>query len=337
MSDTTKIQWANHTGGPWLVCSMVSAGCTNCYAMDLMRTRLGPLVRKAYKSAGFEDWETRPIWGDKASRVLSKGFWNDAVRLNAKHAKEGTRGRWFPSMIDWLDKMPAGIIDQDGAEIEPVSVLAEFLLLIHNTPHLDWLLLTKRPENFHTLIEKVIEWRRSTRRHDEVLSKWLDLWLVGKPPANVWIGVSVENQEQADKRIPELLKIPAKVRFLSCEPLLGEIDLDVAFDVCRDPQHGQMGDNHACPKTGEKVDWVIVGGESGKGARQCNIEWIRSIVEECKTAKVRVFVKQGGSNLFEGTVRVTTKDKKGGDLLELPEDLRIREFPALQREEHTKS
>src|SRR5438045_627533 len=113
MSDTTKIQWAEHTGGPYLGCSCVSPGCAFCYAMALALSRLEPIFRRAYKLAGFADWETRPVWGDKATRVLSKGFWTDARRINAKHAKEGTRGRWFPSMIDWLDTMPSGIIDQD--------------------------------------------------------------------------------------------------------------------------------------------------------------------------------------------------------------------------------
>jgi protein gp37 len=145
------------------------------------------------------------------------------------------------------------------------------------------------------------------------------------PLTNVWLGTSVEDQARADERIPWLLKCPAKVRFLSCEPLLGPIN-----------------PNDTCGK-GEKLwwpDWVIVGGESGHNSRPCNVEWIRSIVGQCKDAEVACFVKQLGAKahgLAEpddgwanprfrlGTFAV--KDSKGGDPSEWPEDLRVREFP----------
>jgi len=342
---TTKIQWANHTGGPWLICSMVSAGCTNCYAMALMLTRLGPLVRRAYKLAGFVDWETRPIWGDKATRVLSKGFWREARRINAQHAKAGTRGRWFPSMIDWLDIMPAGIIDQDGNHLEPIQVLADFLTLIHDTPNLDWLLLTKRPENWKAQLDEIL-FRVAPDLPDD-LANMVASWIDGHPPKNIWLGTSVEDQKRADERIPALLEIPAHIRFLSAEPLLSDIKFRAWKCVCGfECSESELPKPLQCPKCRlsagllwhsmlKGIHWAIVGGESGRDARGCDLEWIRSIVRQCATAGVPPFVKQLGSNPFStaGTnsdpLCHPLRDPKGGDPAEWPEDLRVRQFPTL--------
>jgi len=286
MSEKTNIEWANHTGGPWLICSMISEGCRNCYAMLLMLTRLGPLVRRAYKAAGFQDWETRPIWGEKATRVLSKGFWGDARRINAVHAKAGTRGRWFPSMIDWLDEMPAGIIDQDGNKLEPIAVLVDFLKLIYDTPNLDWLLLTKRPENF---ADRLYQAALHLPMVGEGIQyqHWVNNWRGIEPPSNVWVGVSVEDQKRADERIPLLLQIPAKVRFLSVEPLLSEID----FRPHLYTMHYVAQDHIDYEKRGG-LHWAIIGGESGKGRRDCGVEAIQRAALQFKNAQIPVFTKQ---------------------------------------------
>lgn len=125
----------------------------------------------------------------------------------------------------------------------------------------------------------------------------------------------------ADKRIPELLRIPAKVRFLSLEPLLGPIQLGVHQGYeCNLYDYG-------CGET--RVDWVIVGGESGPGARPCNVEWIRDIVRQCKAAGVKCFVKQLGSNpvMEPGPTTWPCEHPKGGDPAEWPEDMRVREMP----------
>lgn len=148
------------------------------------------------------------------------------------------------------------------------------------------------------------------------------------PLPNVWLGTSVEDQPRADQRIPHLLRCPASLRFLSCEPLLGPIDFYL-----------------------DGIGWVIIGGESGPGARECNIEWIRSLIEQCRESETSCFVKQVGAQPFEeqgqcsrwprGTgvsfdemreqERVTyrLKDSKGGDPAEWPEDLRVREYPTV--------
>jgi protein gp37 len=339
MSDSTTIEWANHTGGPYLGCSMVSPGCIHCYAMDLAMTRLERIFRKAYKLAGFTDWEMRPVWGDKATRVLSKGFWNDARRINAEHAKAGTRGRWFPSMIDWLDTMPGGIIDQDGKQLDPIEVLADFLNLIAETPELDWLLLTKRPELCFDRVN--LATRAKNYRADG------RLWnLAGCVPHNVWLGVSVEDQQRANERIPALLKIPAKVRFLSCEPLLGPVDLTDIVSGSPE-QHG--GEHHFnCLSLeddnplddeeykGALIDWVIGGGESGKQARRCEIKWLRSLKDQCEEAGVDYFLKQLGGNLSDADLSEcaiasgkSMHHPKGGDPEEWCPDLRVREFPSV--------
>ncbi len=127
------------------------------------------------------------------------------------------------------------------------------------------------------------------------------------PLPNVWIGTSVEDQQRAEERIPLLSQIPAAVRFVSCEPLLGPIDL------------------HKCEFS---LDWVIVGAESGPGARPMRLAWARSIVEQCRTSRVACFVKQIGPRpIVVGNYRQVVKHPKGGDPSEWPEDLRVREFP----------
>jgi hypothetical protein len=176
-----------------------------------------------------------------------------------------------------------------------------------------------------------------------------------EPLPNVWLGVSVENQHFADERIPLLLQTPAAVRFISAEPLLGPVDLQsVPLPAPGAEHYGLRGvaqplsekDTEAddwkyWTKRESKLDWVIVGGESGPGARPFDLSWARSIVEQCKAAGVACFVKQAGSNPFDsarqscppdecmihGYSWLTLKARKGGDPSEWPEDLRVREFP----------
>lgn len=170
------------------------------------------------------------------------------------------------------------------------------------------------------------------------------------PPRNVWLGVSVEDQQRADERIPHLLDTPAAVRFLSVEPLIGPVDLRIMLG-------GNVRWNHHGDEVGrDSIHWVIVGGESGPGARPCALEWIERIVEQCEAADVPVFVKQLGAfvvsehrtapaDMLKGTVpanmrapngeawawRAGLYDTKGGDVTEWPEPLRVREFPTVNR------
>ena len=193
-------------------------------------------------------------------------------------------------------------------------------------------ILTKRPERMKAYFADLPDRERcvqdqiaeimlgyvSDREHKRIVDLLPQGW-VGIPLRNVWLGVSVEDQAAANKRIPLLLDTPAALRFISAEPLLANLRLNDGLGLM-----GAMGD----------LDWVIVGGESGKSARPCYLTWISSIVEQCKTAGVPVFVKQLGGNLPDWDLsyieRVTGHSlahKKGGEISEWPREFRIQEFP----------
>jgi protein gp37 len=139
----------------------------------------------------------------------------------------------------------------------------------------------------------------------------------------VWLGVSVENQPAADERIPLLLETPAAVRFLSCEPLLGPVDLETALSVY--DRHGEPSGPRCNPDGSPAIGWVIVGGESGQQARPCDRAWIEALVGQCREAGVPCFVKQLGAVW----ARENSGDLKGGDWTRWPKELRVREFPSL--------
>ena len=285
MAEETKIQWTDHSWSPWIGCSKVSAGCANCYAEHLMDTRLG-----------------RVEWGPQGTRSRTSGdYWKSPLDWDRKAARDRTRFRVFPSLCDPFEDFSHQRTD-DLFENDLTKWRGEFWKLIGRTPNLDWLLLTKRPENVAHMVP----------------SEWLDApgnEGKGDWPSNVWLGVSVENQETADQRIPHLLEIPAKLRFLSVEPLLGPIQFPLP---CRDSVFWSG------------VHWVIIGGESGAGARPCTIGHIREIVQQCQSASVPVFVKQLGAKPVnrEGVPHPTPTDpKKGGYFDEFPQDLQVREAP----------
>ncbi|CAN5443705.1 DUF5131 family protein [soil metagenome] len=183
--------------------------------------------------------------------------------------------------------------------------------IIKDTPHHTYQILTKRPEN--------------------IVHRLPDDW--GEGYENVWLGVSVEHQEAADERIESLLYVKAKTRFLSVEPLLGEVDLtrigETQFSAGTNCLTGKKHRLYSEDKNLPKIDWVIIGGESGNHHgkfqfRPCELEWIENLVWQCNSADVPVFVKQLGTYLSD---KMNLKDSHGGDISEFPEDLQIREFP----------
>lgn len=184
--------------------------------------------------------------------------------------------------------------------------------IIRDYPQFIWIILTKRPERMEYCLPKD--------------------WGQGWP--NVWLCVSAENQERANERIPILLKTPAKVRGVSCEPLLGPINLkdidgDDVFGFNVDALTGHQYHIGAGQDFGPSLDWVIVGGESGNNTgkwrfRPCNIEWIRDIVKTTKEEGVATFVKQLGTDLAKF---LGLNKRHGDDVNEFPRDLRIQEFP----------
>lgn len=306
MGETTKIEWCHHTFNPWIGCVEVAPECGRCYARELMAVR----------------WK-RVEWGKNAERKKT-ATWRDPVKWNKAAEKARERRRVFcASLSD---------IFEDKPELTPWR--RELFLLIDDTPWLDWLLLTKRPEN--------------------ILRMWpiqFPKRINGRPQAatrmtkrkNVWLGTSCGHPESVH-RVRSLVECRelSPILFVSAEPLL-------------QPLHfGSLV---------KGVDWVIVGGESGKGARPCETYWIRSIMRQCNGAGVPVFVKQMGSvvrtgyyesheqhreHAFNRMVReigvdpgiqpdgaalIEWKpvDTKGGDPSEWPADLRVREFPEVGR------
>jgi protein gp37 len=280
MSADTKIEWCDATFNPWEGCTKVSPGCAHCYAENRnarwnggTSLNWGPGAPRRRTSAA--NWKLPIKWNTHASRVqLSQSTYTTPHRPRV----------FCASLADWLD------------EAVPVQWLADLLALIHATPHLDWLLLTKRPQNFEGRIWRV--WNDAGI--PAACWEMVRAWAKGTQPHNVWIGTTVENQAMADKRIPQLLQIPAYVRFLSCEPLLGPIRLLPEDFNPRETSHG-------------KIDWIICGGESGPGAREFNPDWARSIRNICKASAVPFFMKQMGG--------------RSKPFPEIPTDLAIRQFP----------
>ncbi len=176
--------------------------------------------------------------------------------------------------------------------------------IIKRTPQHTYQILTKRPE----------------RIKDHLPSDW------GTGYKNVWLGVSAENQERAEQRISILLTIPSHVRFVSAEPLLGPIDLTSFSETWSAYSNVNFND---IKRAIEKLDWIIIGGESGndKGKylyRDCKIDWIKSLLQQCKKYETPIFIKQMGTHLAK---ELDLSDRHGGDMEEWPEVFQIRQFP----------
>ena len=329
MAENSRIEWTTHTFNPWRGCQRVAPECDHCYAEAMSKRNPATLG----------------TWGPAGTRVVAaESYWRAPVRWNANAEGAEERPRvfcaslsdvfedWQGVMVDasgqqlfefggwWLTDydVPLGIeLAVAGCPLSMSAVRRRLFRLINSTPNLDWLLLTKRPENVERLTP--------TYFPGGYVAEAGTMNQEGPRP-NVWIGTSAGTQATADRFIPHLLKAPAAVRFLSCEPLLGPVDLGDYLD----PGAESGGPAGFQPRPG--IDWVIVGGESGPHARPCDVEWIRSIVRQCREAGVPVFVKQLGapaeSNSWAGSLRLPgLSDKKGGDMEEWPEDLRIREVP----------
>lgn len=196
-------------------------------------------------------------WGPNSPRkMMSAAYWGKPLNWDNAAAKAGKKAKVFcASMADVFEDHPDVVLSRD-----------RLFRLIGQTPDLIWQLLTKRPENIMELVPE--SWQ-------------------SKFPDNVWMGTTVENQEAADKRIRELCLVPAKVRFLSCEPLLGPLD------IYRQLAYGEWDLNVDLNNT-QKINWVICGGESGHHARPMHPDWAYSLRDQCKAAGVPFFFKQWG-------------------------------------------
>ena len=310
MAENSKIEWTDHTFNPWMGCTKVSPGCTHCYAETMMDKRYGKVK-----------------WGPQGTRVrTSEAMWKKPLSWNKDEWAEcdvcGWRGKYDKEtlcpdcnhpMIRVMKQTRQRVFCASLADVfedRPDVFLwrNDLFQLIEQTPNLDWLILTKRPENINRAM-----------------------------PENVWLGVSVENQKEANKRIPLLQIMPARIKFLSCEPLLGHIDLSEALepdeeawhevnaewdhddepeefveeceaeldwvnygnDLVDNPEHREWVNNRRA-RAGFKtlkhsaIDWVICGGESGPDARPMNPMWAQELRDECQAAEIPFFFKQWG-------------------------------------------
>jgi protein gp37 len=286
MSENSKIEWTDHTFNPWEGCQKVGPGCDHCYAE----------TRNARFAGG-----TAINWGPAAPRRrTSPANWRKPLQWNKAHAEffaqHGRRQRVFcASLADVFDNA-----------VDP-SWRADLFDLIEKTPNLDWLLLTKRIGNVMSMI-------------GEAAQRRFDLECIEAPrlPDNVWLGATIVNQDEADRDIHKLIETPARVRFLSMEPLLGHVDLEAVawpsipghrVDVLRGGYWNKAGVLACGPSAGlgeprggftnhsdmpGRIDWVIVGGESGHGARPMHPDWAASLRDQCGAAGVPFLFKQWG-------------------------------------------
>jgi len=249
----TKIQWVTYTFNPWWGCVQISPACDNCYAMVLAR-RLG------HRQFG------HPVeWGPGGRRgYIASGKWSEPVAWDRLAAKRGRRERVFcGSMMDVFE----GLREQR-------SHLERLLELIRQTPHLDWLLLTKRPNNVRKLAPAAL-------------------------PPNVWIGTTIENQVWADQRLPHLVAIDCAVRFVSVEPMLGALDL-----------RGVLGGG---PGQVNWVIFGGESGVRARGPAGA-IDWYRSLRDQCRAAGVPIFHKQMGAFRQAGDqlIKLKPRDPRPG-------------------------
>ncbi|QRK06031.1 DUF5131 family protein [Archangium violaceum] len=316
MAENSSIEWTHHTFNPWRGCSKVHAGCTNCYA-------------EKNQGVAMQGITWGEVWQGGQRVVKAESGWREPLKWARDAARAGERRRVFcASLADLLEvpetpvSWPSGWgvkernsaiarLDHARADLDtarerlwdviretarmPLPLVDDDLereggtLAIPPTPGLDWLLLTKRPENWRLVPE-------DTRPF-------------------CWLGTSISDQKTADEWAWRLCQAQGfRLRFLSIEPLTGFVDLWAFRSL---------------------INWVIVGGESGPKARPCDVEWVRDIVRQCRKAGVPCFVKQlGAITRWDLDAPMPPNglltDRKGGDMSEWPEDLRVREFPEVQ-------
>lgn len=374
MGATTGIAWAHSTWNLWRGCTKYSAGCDNCYA----------------EAAAGQNPKVLGHWGPKGPRVVgAEAYWKQSAKWDAEARRGGVRKRVFVNAFaDFFEQYDGAMVDTKGRRLyedgtnewltqeeigQPGRLMLPALTMddvrlraleaIANCPHLDFLLLTKRAEHIlGTLQGLAADPRESLGR--QVCRNWL----AGDYPPNVWLGVSVEDQQQAWLRIERLKEVPAACRWLSVEPMLGRVDLRPWLCPNRERDRGYSFYSHvdtcawncyySCggvASTPDPFHWVVIGGESdnnGKDvARDCHLEWVRYLTRQCQAHRVPVFVKQLGSSPVRSMdlndhpddihlpmrvddpaqlLRLQLRNRKGEDMAEWPADLRLHQFPCVE-------
>ena len=328
MADRTSIAWTDATWNPIRGCTRVSEGCRHCYAEAVAARFSGP-------GQPYEGLATR-----------SPARWTGQVRLVEEHLADPLR--WTRPRRIFVNSM-SDLFHEAVTDETIDRVFAVMALAGQHT----FQVLTKRPERMREYLRYVCEWSDAAPRVGAVMARITgdvdhgfprpedvsseQAW----PLPNVWLGVSVEDQASADERIPVLRAVPAVVRFLSVEPLLEQVHVGLTPGA-------EVSGNEGADRG---IHWAIVGGESGPGARPCDVQWVRSIRDQCVEASVPVFVKQLGAVSIDSKVKVHLadgdwptgtkfrrppmdsdviglKDRKGADPGEWPEDLRVQQFPS---------
>ncbi len=331
----TSIEWTDESWPLANGCRRKSPGCENCYAERLISTRLS----KTDKYKGLA------VFGQNGPR------WTGDVRFWAKDLAMPLKLK-KPSRIFVADM---GDLFYEGFSNEEIAAVFGVMAA---TPRHTFQVLTKRAER----MSEWFKWAHDQRCHGNTTTEIMRSWAVdlggfraadgsmpegpGRdllgydlrwPLPNVHLGVSVENQKYADERIPILLETPAAVHWVSAEPLLGPVDLRGWIEPCRITRsagslsRGRYIDNGA---KFARLEWIVVGGESGPGARPYDVQWARAVIEQCQRARVPCFHKQLGAKPYQSAAHegatgfeMKLENRKGGDWSEWPEDLRVRQFP----------
>lgn len=365
----SKIERTGETWNPVLGCTRVSEGCRNCYA-ERQSGRLANMAvadEQLGKNPGRKaDYKLVVLGSGTGPNFRAMERWNNEIRCIGEALEDPLRWR-----------KPRTVFVCSMSDLFHPEVPFEFIHRIFATmalcPQHTFQILTKRPERMAAFLADLDNGVAIVEAIGELLAKRRGQVACyaakyNQPLPNVWLGTSVEDQAAADERIPHLLKCPAAVRFLSCEPLLGPMDLRQIAGNTSDEQESEVlyfplagevtfvSTNEPIAMRNGGIDWAIVGGESGPRARPCNIDWIRSIRDQCQGAGVPVFVKQLGRciearndschewprdgdewvycsdgpqhNAYQGEmITFQINDSKGGNPNEWPEDLRVRQMP----------
>jgi protein gp37 len=310
----TTIEWTDETWNPFVGCSKISPGCTNCYAI-LQAYRNSAMAQKMINPGRMRYYEgLTQKTGDRIDWTGKVQFVPEALEIPVHWKKP--RRVFVDSMSDLFhETIPFEQIDQ---------VFAVMALTHHHT----YQVLTKRAD------ERMLEYLRGANNRVRIAAVDMGRSLGvdhadiescqwNWPLPNVWLGATTETQKEADKRIPLLLQTPAAVRFLSCEPLLEKINLRIGNTQQDAIARRIRGESHQRVR----LDWVIIGGESGPRARPFNLDWARSLLQQCHDVNISAFVKQLGSNVFdESGARIKLRNRKGANVQEWPLDLQVREM-----------
>jgi protein gp37 len=335
MGANSKIEWTDATWNPVVGCSLVSPGCTNCYAMQ-MAARIEAMNEGAHKVSMAKDPEwgaigkshyagltepakTGPVWTGNVALAPDHILTAPLRWRKPKRIFVNSMGDLFHESVpdEWIDRVFAVMalapqhtfrvltkrskrMRESASHADTPRRLARALL--------DMLIAGQIPDGERTITNVTWPLDDDAPDDDPTLRAW--------PLPNVHVGVSCEDQPRADERIPDLLATPAAVRFVSCEPLLGEVDLTTLcpghyfIDALSGRKYHDAPEGvNSATEVGARLDWVIVGGESGARARPMHPDWALSIRDQCAAAGVPFFFKQ--------------MTKKGM----IPDDLMIREFP----------